>query len=240
MVLPAMFVETYTLNTLHSVTVCSDMDGTGEAFFWYTFLPKDGQAEALAALLPRPYVLSVIHSRCDWDGIFSPWPAPRLNAKRPDFGGGAAAYYRRLCNEWVPALEARLPVRPAARGLLGYSLAGLFALYGTLLSPFFPYVASVSGSLWFDGWTDFLDRSTPDKLPRAVYLSLGDGEARTRHPRLATVQTATEHTYAFWQRCGVPAVLESNPGGHFQDIAGRLAKAAGYLARQANAHRRAV
>lgn len=224
-----MQTQYLTLNEHHTVTAFLPDNINQTMPVWYTFLPDNGEGNALADLLPRHHALVVVHTQLAWEQVFSPWAAPRLSSKGEDFTGGAAAYYHTFCTQWIPQIEQQLAIPTPIRGLLGYSLAGLFAVYGATVTPYFPYVASVSGSLWFDGWVDFMAQYSPQQLPRAIYFSVGDKEARTRQTRMATVQTATEQTSAYWQQYGVPTTFELNAGGHFQDIPQRLAKAVAWF-----------
>lgn len=63
---------------------------------------------------------------------------------------------------------------PVQRILCGYSLAGLFALWSGFHTQTFSGVCSVSGSLWFDGFSEWMQAHMADFKPGAVYLSLGD------------------------------------------------------------------
>ena len=45
--------------------------------------------------------------------------------------------------------------------IAGYSLAGLFALWAAWNSGYFRRVASVSGSLWYPGFTDYIRNNEP-------------------------------------------------------------------------------
>ena len=175
------------------------------------------------------YIALLALPEAHWEHAFTPWHAPKLFAKGADFGGGADETLRQLTEAILPAAERELGLQPQWRGLLGYSLAGLFALYAAYRSDFFQRIASVSGSLWFDGWGDFVATHTPETLPQAVYFSLGDKEAQSRNPRMAAVQTATEAVFACWQQYACPTTLEINAGGHFDDVPQRLAKAAEWL-----------
>ena len=159
------------------------------------FPDSPAEADALAALLPD-YIALLALPEAHWEHAFTPWHAPKLFAKGADFGGGADETLRQLTEAILPAAERELGLQPQWRGLLGYSLAGLFALYAAYRSGYFQRIASVSGSLWFDGWGDFAAAHTPAALPQAVYFSLGDKEAQSRNPRMAAVQTATEAVFA--------------------------------------------
>ena len=63
----------------------------------------------------------------------------------------------------------------------------------------------------------------------AVYLSLGDKEARTRNPVMATVHDRICEVYAILNAQGVCSVLEWNPGNHFCDADLRTAKAFAWI-----------
>lgn len=196
------------------------------------FPDSPAEADALAALLPD-YIALLALPEAHWEHAFTPWRAPKLFAKGADFGGGADETLRQLTEQILLEAERELGLQPQWRGLLGYSLAGLFALYAAYRSDFFQRIASVSGSLWFDGWGDFVATHTPETLPQAVYFSLGDKEAQSRNPRMAAVQTATEAVFTKWQQYACPCTLEINAGGHFDNVPQRLAQAAAWLIKAA-------
>ncbi|ULJ68489.1 hypothetical protein MIS45_06675 [Wielerella bovis] len=198
-----------------------------ENLVWYTFPDNLTEAQNLAQLLPHHIVVAIFER--DWERHFTPWAAPRLFKKGADFGGNAAEYYAHLLTQIVPQIEQQCGFQAAYRGILAYSLAGLMAMYGAYTQPFFDAIACVSGSLWFDGWSDFAAKNTPAQLPRAIYFSLGDQEANTHNQRMAQVQIATEYTVKLWQQYDLPVYFEINQGGHFDNVAQRLARAAWVL-----------
>ena len=63
-----------------------------------------------------------------------------------------------------------------------------------------------------------------DRVPDRLYLSLGDKEAKTRHPLLKTVQTCTESIAAHFKELGTDVTFEMNQGNHFTDVEWRIAK----------------
>ena len=67
-----------------------------------------------------------------WEENFSPWCAPRVFAKGPNFGDGAQKTLDTLINQVIPWAESELSEPPAYRTLMGYSLAGLFSLWAGL------------------------------------------------------------------------------------------------------------
>ena len=185
-------------------------------------------AEALrAALAGAPAHTLVCVSGFDWERDLSPWPAPPLGRGRP-FAGGAADCLRLLTEDILPHAEALLPAPPAWRALAGYSLAGyslagLFALWSLGQTDVFSRAASMSGSLWYPGFLDYLSARTPPRRPDCIYLSLGDREARARDPLLKTVRRATEAVAAHFRAQGVPTALGFPPGNHFENVTERTA-----------------
>lgn len=193
------------------------------------YLHQDAQnAAAVRHAAPFDYTLVCIDGT-DWDGDFSPWPAPRAFKAGDDFSGGASAYLRTLTNEILPAAEKILSFTPETRGLIGYSMAGLFAAYALYETDAFQWFASVSGSLWFDGFLDYTLKSGKRPAPEKLYLSLGDRESMTKNARLSAVARCTEQFYDhIRESCGA-CRYEMNKGGHFDDPPGRIARAVAWL-----------
>ena len=104
---------------------------------------------------------------------------------------------------------------PVWRGIAGYSLAGLFALYAIYRTDVFSRVGCMSGSLWFPGFKEYIFSHEPKRRPDCIYFSLGDKEAKTRNSVLKTVQENTEEIQAFYQSKGIDTVFQLNPGNHF-------------------------
>ena len=111
--------------------------------------------------------------------------------------------------------EKELPGPPAWRGIAGYSLAGLFALYAICQTDVFSRVGCMSGSLWFPGFKEYVFSHEPKRWADCIYFSLGDREAKTRNPGLKTVQEKTEEIQTFYQNKGIDTVFRLNPGNHF-------------------------
>ena len=112
----------------------------------------------------------------------------------------------------------------AWRGIAGYSLAGLFALWSTWQTDAFLRVASASGSLWYEGWLGFARGQEPATWPERAYLSLGSKEHKTPNRLMRNVRTATEQTRDLLCSHGVECTFELNPGNHFQDPDLRMAR----------------
>ena len=83
-----------------------------------------------------PEGVSLVNVGVDlWEENFSPWCAPRVFAKGPNFGDGAQKTLDTLINQVIPWTESELTEPPAYRVLVGYSLAGLFSLWAGVLQP---------------------------------------------------------------------------------------------------------
>ena len=77
-----------------------------------------------------PEGVSLVNVGVDlWEENFSPWCAPRVFAKGPNFGDGAQKTLDTIINQVIPWAESELSEPPAYRALVGYSLAGLFSLW---------------------------------------------------------------------------------------------------------------
>ena len=161
-------------------------------------------------------------SGVDWNRELSPWKAPKAFRGSKDFGGQGPALLDTLTQQIIPLTENHLGYAPGFRGIAGYSLAGLFALWAVYQTDLFDRAASISGSLWFDGFLEFMKSSTPKA--KFVYLSLGDKEKLVKNPRLAAVEDCTRQAAELLGAQNIPVVFEMNHGGHFQDIPARIAR----------------
>ena len=161
-----------------------------------------------------PFTLVAI-SDLDWNHDMAPWDSPAAFKNGEPFTGGADGYLRLLVEEIIPRAEKELAGPPAWRGIVGYSLAGLFALYTIYQTDVFSRVGCMSGSLWFPGFKEYVLSHEPKRWPDCIYFSLGDREAKTRNPILKTVQENTEKIQTFYQNKGIDTVFQLNPGNHF-------------------------
>ncbi len=158
----------------------------------------------------------------EWNRLLSPWPAERVFSGTPPFDGGAEAFFQELELQIHPYLSACT----GKQFLCGYSLAGLFSLYICSLFSKFDGCASVSGSLWYPGWIEWLNNH-PIQC-RSVYLSVGDREKNSRNKLMKTVEDRTQETGQMIAAYA-ETVFELNPGGHFQDETKRLHRALSVL-----------
>ena len=160
----------------------------------------------------------------NWGHDMTPWYAPPLSKDDTPCTGGADDYLRLLVSEILPEAKTMIRGTPSFTAIAGYSLAGLFALYSMYVCEEFDRVASMSGSLWFPDFKEYVFEHGFKKKPEKIYMSLGDAEAKTRNPVLSTVQDNSEKIAAFYREEGFDVTWELNPGNHFKDAALRSAK----------------
>ena len=154
----------------------------------------------------------------DWNDALTPWAAPALRRGAPDFGGQAARTYGELAELALDGFEAAHGLSPIARGIAGYSLGGLFALWAWSESLVFDGAASLSGSLWYDGWVDYLRKSSSLRTSGFAYLSLGKKERKAPHAVMRRVGTCLQDTADILRARGCTVVTAEGPGGHFHFV----------------------
>lgn len=184
--------------------------------------------QAAQAVGCPPFTLAVI-SNLYWNHDMAPWDNPAAFKGGEPFTGGADDYLRLLVEEILPRAEKNLIGAPAWRGIVGYSLAGLFALYAICQTDIFSRVGSISGSLWFPGLKEYILTHEPKPRPDCVYFSLGDKESKTRNRILKSVRQDTEEIYDFYRALGVDTVFKLNPGNHNDNGVKRTAAGIAWL-----------
>lgn len=212
------------------VCVRAPEGATGELPVVYLNVYQGDGAEAwarLAELGCGPLALVTVGG-IDWERDMTPWPAEPATRNEPAYTGGAGDYLQKLTGSIVPAAEAELAqadIAPAWRGIAGYSLAGLFALWSLWQTDVFLRAASASGSLWYEGWLEYAAGHELARVPERVSLSLGSKEHKTPNRLMREVRRATEATTALLSERGAQATFELNPGNHFTQTDLRMARA---------------
>ena len=156
-----------------------------------------------------------------WNDELTPWKADPVFGKE-GFGDGAGKTLAFLTDQLLPWVNKTYPAEGRKFYLAGYSLAGLFALWCGYQTDLFEGAAGVSPSVWYPGWSQYVkDHSMK---ARAVYLSLGDKEEKTRNKTMARVGEAIREQYQILAEAGVKCTLEWNQGNHFRDSGKRTGK----------------
>lgn len=108
-------------------------------------------------------------------------------------------------------------------GISGYSLGGLFALYSGYKTDIFKRIASVSGSMWYPDFAEYVKKNEISRNIDKIYFSLGNKEKNSKIEILKTVEDKTKEIYYYLSK-NINTIYEENEGNHFQDDILRIAK----------------
>lgn len=153
----------------------------------------------------------------------TPWSMQPVFKHANPCTGGADDYLMLLLNNIIPEAEKSISGTPAWRGIVGYSLAGLFAVYALYRNNIFSRAASMPGSFWFAGFTDFIHSNKMQHKPDCIYFSIGDKESLTNNPILKVVQNNTQAMENFYKSQNIETIFVPNKGGHHQAVNKRTA-----------------
>lgn len=184
-----------------------------------------GEEFVSSFLLSYPDAVFVSIKVEDWNRYLSPYRAENPFRKGDYFSGEADTLLASICNELISLVEKDEEVKE--RYLVGYSMGGLFSLYASSISDILKGVGSVSGSLWYEKFDDYLS-SHPLKIEK-VYFSLGRREKESRNKVLKTVEEKTKAIYETIEKEGIECSFSLQEGGHFQDEEKRIRDAISYL-----------
>lgn len=177
--------------------------------------------------LSEKYGFSIaVIENINWNDDMTPWPAEGVFKKAKPFGGQAASFLDKLTNEIIPEIEKTLSVEDAERTIMGVSLSGLFAVWACFNTNAFTNIINISGSLWYDGFTEWMKEQTPSPQLKKVCMLLGEKEKNAKEKRMATVEERT-HTAAEILKANSQAsvLFELVDGTHFSPILPRLERA---------------
>ena len=208
-------------NKTISIFPCSESESP--VIYLNTFLDEGQKVyEAAQAAGCPPFTLVAI-SDLEWNHDMVPWDSPPAFKNAEPCTGGADDYLRLLTEEIIPTAEKGIAGVPCWRGIAGYSLAGLFALYAIYQTDLFSRVGSISGSLWFPGMKEYIFSHEPTCWPGCMYFSLGDKESKTRNQVLRNVRQNTDEIHAFYRGKGIDTTFQLNPGNHYNQAVERTA-----------------
>lgn len=189
----------------------------------YLLSPVDGTEQWAEETVDKYGVSVVVIFGMDWDDDLTPWPSAGVPAGSPPFKGLAPEFLRRIVDNVLPRVEARLKCLSAPhRILVGISLSGLFALWQWMECDVFDDIASVSGSFWYNGFTDWLAKQQMPARRGRAYFSLGDKEALSPVPQFRVVAQATSKVVTLLEKEKIKVCFRSVPGNHYQFIPERL------------------
>lgn len=220
---PYLCMTMATSRTYHSLHL--DISSCHSDRICYVILPerlKEKELPWLDSMAEHHQATFVVISGVNWEDDLTPWKAPAL--KGGDFAGKAQYFLEMLKADLFFNLEISLQMKKAERSIVGVSLSGLFAVWASLSTPLFSSVGSVSGSLWYDGFLEWMKRNS-DTVTGRYYFSLGDKEKDGKNRRLASVEEATLEAVELLKSGGKDVTFEYNEGNHFGPLIERIEKA---------------
>ena len=199
----------------------------------YMILPegvKEDLANGLERLAEKYGVSIVVSNDVNWNDDLTPWPADGVFKKAKPFGGQTAEFLDKLTREIIRETEKHLGIESPERTLVGVSLSGLFAVWSAFNTDAFTNIISISGSLWYDGFVDWMEEHTPSPSIKKGCMLLGEKEKYAKEKRMATVEECTNTAVNILkEKSCADVVFELVEGTHFSPILPRLEKAFGVV-----------
>ena len=192
----------------------------------YVLLPermKEADMTWLEEVVQKYPVNIVAISGMKWNDDLTPWKAPALNPKEEDFKGKAKNFLSSLLSDLFINTEQSLRLNHPKRHLIGISLSGLFALWASTETNKFNSVASISGSLWYDGFVEWFKEQ--ELHADRYFLSLGNKEVKSKNERLASIESCTEATLQIIRDKNKEITFITDEGNHFEFFRERIEKA---------------
>ena len=195
----------------------------------YMILPegiKGDLCDGLKGLSEKHGISIVVIEDVNWNDDLTPWPAAGVFKKAKPFGGKAAAFLDKLTHEIIPETERNLGIEDAERTLLGVSLSGLFAVWSAFNTDAFTNIISLSGSLWYDGFVEWMKEQTPSPQLKKICMLLGEKEKNAKEKRMATVEERTlDAANILRAKSQATVTCELVEGTHFSPILPRMERA---------------
>lgn len=192
----------------------------------YVLYPMEILDGWIVAACARYGTSIVVITGIDWGNDLTPWPAKGVPKGSADFGGRAGDFLNELCGRIIPECEKAMGCATVThRNLVGVSLSGLFTLWQWLRCNVFDSIACLSGSFWYEGFTDYVTSNpVPRKAGRAFFL-LGEKEKNSAIKAFSTIAENTQTIVATLTAAGIETKFVMVPGGHYSDPVPRLDKA---------------
>ena len=195
----------------------------------YMILPegiKGDLCDGLKELSEKHGISIVVIEDVNWNDDLTPWPAVGVFKKAKPFGGKAAAFLDKLTHEIIPEAERDLGIEDAERTLLGVSLSGLFAVWTAFNTDAFTNIISISGSLWYDGFVDWMKEQTPSPQLKKICMLLGEKEKNAKEKRMSTVEERSLAAADILKgKSQATVTFELVEGTHFSPVLPRMERA---------------
>ena len=172
----------------------------------------DGEAEKIIELTKRNDFCIVSFFPVSWNDDYTPWPVDAVF--KDDVFSGKAPETLAFLASLIPEASKKLDTKENM--VLGYSLGGLMALWSMYESDLFVSCACCSGSLWYDGFIDYINKKPP-RPNSNIYLSLGKSEHNTKNDKMKLIDQCTSQVYELLKNDEnvSKTTYVQNEGGHF-------------------------
>ena len=195
----------------------------------YMILPegiKGDLCDGMKELSEKHGISIVVIEDVNWNDDLTPWPAVGVFKKAKPFGGKAAAFLDKLTHEIIPEAERDLGIEDAERTLLGVSLSGLFAVWSAFNTDAFTNIISISGSLWYDGFIEWMKEQTPSPQLKKICMLLGEKEKNAKEKRMSTVEERSLAAADILKgKSQATVTFELVEGTHFSPVLPRMERA---------------
>lgn len=189
--------------------------GEKEASFFFFFNEEIKLSPDLKEFQKGKNILYINILTNDWFKDFSIYKHPKIYKNGDDFVGGGDEYLSFLLNDLIPFLKKEFKLCLSNNVIVGYSLAGLFSLYASTKTDMFNGVISVSGSLWYNGFTDYLKENKSKS--KNVYLSIGDKESNSKNSYLKKGYESQLKCLNILKEQNIKTFFNLEEGNHFSN-----------------------
>ena len=163
----------------------------------------------------------------NWNNDLTPWASSSLYKGGTEYLGYADNYLVEIENDIIPKIEEYilniLNKKISYYAIAGYSLGGLFALYAGFKTNRFKRIASISGSLWYPNFNNYVINNKLSNNIDKIYFSLGNKENKSKNEILSKVKDKTMEIYKYVSK-SINSAYEENEGNHFKDEVLRIVK----------------
>ena len=200
----------------------------------YTHLDKEDM-DHIDLTLFNNRVNFINNSSASYYYYLTPWKAAAVFTKAPDFEGKADEYLSTLTEKIIPTVEQEFSLIPKHRIIVGYSIAGLFAVYSTFNCGLFDSFGCVSGSMWYDNFIDYIkthDVKVNNNKLNCSYFSIGKEEKHTKNERMKFGEEKMKEAECIMREKSVKTIFEFTSGNHFTNCSVKMCKAIQWLLKE--------
>lgn len=168
----------------------------------------------------------------EWSEKLTPYKVPDKGLYLRNLDGKGTDHLKFIDETLIPFINnylSKTEISISKYILIGYSLAGLFAVFAGLKSKYINIIASISGSLWYPNLIKYINDIPINNNINFIYLSLGNKEKNTRNEYMKEVENNSLMLYDYFKNKYKNAYFEFNNGNHFFHSNERVIKALTYL-----------